>query len=128
MFKKLALAAVTLASLLTASVAMSGAAQADDAWMWRRHHHMGGNWGGPHPGGDNWGGGQFHHGFHGYNGGYGWGGPAFYFGAPVFWGEPDYYPYYDDAPVYWHHHYRHCRIKHVRHHHHWVAKRVCYRY
>lgn len=122
MFKKLALTTATLVSVFGASLALSGAAHADDPWDWKhRHHHFPGNMGGPnmphpgvhhwhHPGGGNWGGGPFF-----------WGGPGFFFGGPLFDDG-----YYYDEPVYWPH--RHCKVHKVKKHHHWVWRKVCYSY
>ena len=115
MFKKFALTTATLASVFTATLALSGAAHADDQWNWRHRNHFQGNrgghnWGGPPPGTflfDRWRGG-------------GWGGPGFFFGGPVY-GDG----YYDD-PGYWPD--RNCKVRKVRRSHHWVWRKVCNTY
>lgn len=142
MFKKLALTMATLASVFTATLAMSGAAHANDPWEWKyRRHQYNGNMGGPnmpHPGGNNnwrppgygyghptggprWGGGPPPGTFlyDRWRGG-GWGGPGFFFGGPLFNDG-----YYDDQG-YWPH--RHCRIKKVKRNNHWVSRKVCHPY
>lgn len=134
MFKKLAIAAFTLASVTTATLALSGAARADDQWDWRhRHHHFsGGNW--QNHNGNNWhpsSGQNFHHRRYWggpYYGGFYGGGVPFLFGAPGYYFDgPDYgYSYGYDDGGYWPH--RHCSIHKVRRHHHWVSKRVCHTY
>jgi hypothetical protein len=107
MFKKFAMAAVALASLTAGTLALSGSAQADDMWKWRhRHHHFhGGDWGRPY-------------------GGIFFGGPGLYFGGPYYGDDYYYNDGYYDPPAYWPH--RHCHIKKVKRHHHWVSKRVCH--
>lgn len=113
MFKKLALTFATLATLVTASVAMSNAARAGGPWDWRhRQHQFGGN------GGNNWGPpqGTFHpRRFSGFGLGdpFFWGGPSFYFGGPSYGYDE---PYYAS---------RHCRIKRVKRYNHWATRRVC---